>query len=51
MFERISGDDASRQVYLFGYTRLLFSLLVAVDYYATSDYMNGIKLKAFWTTG
>ena len=47
MFERISGDDASRQVYLFGYTRLLFSLLVAVDYYATSDYMNGIKLKAF----
>ena len=47
MLERISGDDASRQVYLFGYTRLLFSLLVAVDYYATSDYMNGIKLKAF----
>lgn len=26
MLERISGDDASRQVYLFGYTRLLFSL-------------------------
>ena len=47
MLERISGDDASRQVYLFGYTRLLFSLLVAVDYYATSDYMNGIKLKSF----
>ena len=48
MFERISGDDASPSgIFIWYNTRLLFSLLVAVDYYATSDYMNGIKLKAF----
>ena len=45
MFERLTGNESSRQVYLFGYTRLLFSLLVASDYYATSEYMNEIQLK------
>lgn len=45
MFERMTGDDSFRQVYLFGYTRLLFSLLVASDYYATSEYMNDIQMK------
>lgn len=45
MFERMAGADSSRQVYLFGYTRLLFSLLVASDYYATSEYMNDLQLK------
>lgn len=45
MFERMTGDDSFRQVYLFGYTRLLFSLLVAADYYATSEYMNDIQMK------
>ena len=45
MFERLTGNKSSRQVYLFGYTRLLFSLLVASDYYATSEYMNEIQLK------
>lgn len=45
MFERLAEDDSSQQVYLFGYTRLLFSLLVAADYYSTSEYMNDVQLK------
>lgn len=47
MFERIAGTDSLRQVYLFGYTRLLFSLLVAADYYATSEYMNDVNINGF----
>ena len=43
MFERLAEDDSSQQVYLFGYTRLLFSLLVAADYYSTSEYMNNVQ--------
>ena len=34
-------------IYLYTWTRLLYSLLVAADYYATSEYMNGVEVKNF----
>lgn len=47
MLARISSDSITRQVYLYGYSRMLYSLLVASDYYATSEYMNGIEINNF----
>lgn len=34
-------------VYLYTYVRLLYSVLVACDYYATTEYMTGVETKDF----
>lgn len=39
----------SQRVVMYGYSRLLYSLLVSSDYYATSEYMNGIEIEDFGT--
>ena len=47
MYKRISKDENKKSVYLYGWTRFLYSLLVASDYYATSEFMNGVKITEF----
>lgn len=42
-------QDSWRSIDLFIYTRFLFSLLVASDFYATSEYINGTKIESFGT--
>lgn len=37
--------DSSKYTYLYFYTKLIYSLLVASDYYATSEFMNGVEIK------
>lgn len=39
--------ENSKSVYLYGLTRLLYSLLTAADYYATSEFMSGVEVKEF----
>lgn len=34
-------------LYLYSYERLLYSLLVACDFYATTEFMNGVELNEF----
>lgn len=36
-----------KSVYLYTYCRLLYSLLVSCDYYATTEFMNGTEIKSF----
>ncbi|MCH1981236.1 CRISPR-associated helicase Cas3' [Ruminococcus sp. OA3] len=45
--QRIGAGDTKRQVWLYGYSRLLYSLLVASDYYATTEFMSGVEIKTF----
>lgn len=45
---KISREEA---VYLYTYERLLYSLLVACDFYATSEFMSGVKLNEFGEIG
>lgn len=40
------GED-KKGIYLYGLTRLLYSILLASDYYATSEYMKGVEIKDF----
>lgn len=47
MYIRMSKEENKKSVYLYGWTRLLYSLLVASDYYATSEFMNGVKITEF----
>ena len=42
--EYIKSKSRKQQVYLYGYMRLLYSTLVAVDYYATAEYMTDMKM-------
>ena len=47
MFERSGGEENRKRVYLYGLTRLLYSMLIASDYYATSEYMKGVEIQNF----
>ena len=49
MLNRLNGDkdDTKKIIYLYCLTRLLYSLLVAADYYATTEYMNGFEMTDF----
>lgn len=40
-------NDKKRIVYLYGMTKLLFSLLVAADYYATTEFTTGMQMTDF----
>lgn len=42
-------EKQSLQLGLYAYIRFLFSVLVSCDYYATSEYDNGIQMSAFGT--
>lgn len=44
---RISLNNTDKDVYLYAWTRFLYSLLVAADYYATSEFMSGWENKDF----
>lgn len=39
--------DKEKAIYLYTYERLLYSLLVACDFYATTEFMNGAQLNEF----
>lgn len=43
------SEKQSLQLGLYAYIRFLFSVLVSCDYYATSEYDNGIQMNAFGT--
>lgn len=43
------SEKQSLQLGLYTYIRFLFSVLVSCDYYATSEYDNGIEMSAFGT--
>lgn len=43
------SEKQSLQLGLYTYIRFLFSVLVSCDYYATSEYDNGIQMSAFGT--
>lgn len=49
MLNRLNGDkdDTEKIIYLYCLIRLLYSLLVAADYYATTEYMNGFEMTDF----
>ncbi len=47
MKKRLSGTEEKSQIYLYIYVRLMHSLLIAADYYATSKYMSGVEVKDF----
>lgn len=44
---KTSELPSEKQVILYAYTRLLYSLLTAADYYATSEFMNGTEIQNF----
>lgn len=37
-------EDHTIEVYIYGYARFLHSILVTCDYYATTEYMNGLEV-------
>lgn len=45
--ETLSEENYESPIYLYIYTRFFFSLLVACDYYATSEYKSGLEIKEF----
>lgn len=47
----ISKRNKEESIYLYTYERLLYSLLVACDFYATSEFMGGIELNEFGELG
>ena len=44
---QIEENGQEKAIYLYMYMRLLYSLLVAADYYATTEYMSGLETKDF----
>ena len=44
-------EDVKKTVYLYGLTKLLYSLLVVADYYATTEFMNGAWMLDFGEIG
>lgn len=38
---------SEKSIYLYTYCRLVYSLLVACDYYATTEFMNGTEIQSF----
>ncbi len=47
MFGRMQKEDVKKTVYLYGLMKLSYSLLVAADYYATTEFMNGARMQDF----
>lgn len=47
MFVRMDEREISQTIYLYAWTRLLYSLLTAADYYATSEFMNGMEITEY----
>lgn len=47
-FEKTNRNFSQRQItYIYAYERLLYSMLLASDYYATAEYQNGIEIEQF----
>lgn len=40
-------SDVEKSIYIYTYEKLIYSLLVACDFYATSEFMNGTKINSF----
>lgn len=47
IMERMKKRERKKAIYLYGMTKLVYSLLVVSDYYATSEFMSGIKMSDF----
>ena len=47
MKARLQQENLEKDIYLYAMVRLLYSLLTASDYYATSEFMNGIEIQDF----
>ena len=47
VLKELEKADKEKSVYLYTYVRLLFSLLVASDFYATTEFMNNLELNEF----
>lgn len=47
MNKRLTSDSDRKSVILYAWIRLLYSMLVAADYYATSEYMTGWEQNTF----
>ena len=43
----LSKNNKEESIYIYTYTKLLYSLLVACDFYATGEFMNGVEIKEF----
>lgn len=43
--------DKEKAIYLYTYERLMYSILVACDFYATTEFMNGVELNEFGEIG
>lgn len=44
---KTNEEDLQKSIYLYGLTRLLYSLLVTSDYYATTEFMCGFTMEEF----
>ena len=44
---RMQQEDTKKTIYLYAMVRLLYSLLTTSDYYATSEFMNGVEIEDF----
>lgn len=44
VFKRLNSFNTNQAITLYSYTRLLYSVLVACDYYATSEFNNGVEI-------
>lgn len=44
IYNYISNRSEEELILIYGYIRLLYSILVASDYYATTEFMSGIKI-------
>lgn len=49
IFEKTISKERKEGIFLYAYAKLMFSLLVAVDYYATSQYVNHYKVETYGT--
>lgn len=45
--KKANQEESRKAIYLYGLTRLLYSLLVVSDYYATTEFMTGLIVKDF----
>lgn len=43
----LTKNNKEESIYIYTYTKLLFSILVACDFYATTEFMNGVELDEF----
>ena len=42
-----SKSDGEKSIYIYTYEKLMYSLLVACDFYATGEFMNGTRINSF----